>query len=635
MKAPSRRSVVALFTRLPLAVPIVALAVVLATQSFQPVTTGLRLVASGTSSNPTDPCDGLYVSDGDFNDPHTVTGNTVAQRDLTNICPLEQLLVRQIVAERGMPLTTESLQEVMTYGRDAVRAALYLRLMELAKEQVDGGVAFTTTETNALNWFKRQLAHQNLRIATYAQAEYNAWNANKCTWQPPSGSGVTYSTLGSDCSYDSLTALWTGDPTPPSFKQFVTIGQWDYLHSLDGSTDLTKTMVSMSSNLTVAAVTIAGGVAFAGVTGSLFIAALTTSLQAAILPFAAATGIGAGVGLSIIAVVGAAAFVLLALVGGTAATVFRIIQLADAAALPDKLQQLVDSATAAEKDPTTVSLADYVASDVTPDETQFLYLAFVLATLPRHEPAAGALPAATPDPVADAPWFELTQNGKTTKAQSFLASSGGTVYRVSLNHNWWVLVPQDGSARTLEPALGDAGYGGASKAFGLIGYSTGGSYGTGAFSLQKTLNADGTTVTTGGTKASSFTIAAPPLSDPTDGAAADAASQTVKLIPEPTATLTGVTVSPTPIHAGKTTTISGSSQYAGSVKVDFGDGTATKTLTPAADGSFSTTHEYDTEGTWSPTVTAYSRTGVAGNVSTKSITGPAPSSRPPSTPCPR
>ena len=604
-----------------------AIAVVLSSQPAQPVTPALRLAAStsGTSSDPTNPCDNLYVSSGDFNNPHTVTGNTVVQRDLKDSCLLEQEVVTKIVADRGMSDTAAARQEVMTYGRDAVRAGLYLRLMNLAKQDLDNrndpshAKPLTATEQGGLNWFKKQLAFQNLQIAKDAQAEYNAWDANKCTWQPPSGSGVTYSTLGSDCQ-QGVNGLWTGDPIPPSLKQFVTIGQWDFLHSVDSSTDLSTTMVATSANLAVALSAIAGGVAFAGLSGGFVLTTLfTTTVGSVIMPYAALAGAGAGVGISGVIVLAAALLVILAIVGGTAATIARIIQLADAAALPDKLQQLVDDASAKEVDPTKVSLDDYVSSTVTADQTQFLYLAYVLATLPRHAPIAGALPTATPDPAPAAPWFKLTQGGQTTQAQSFLSSIGGTVYRVSLNHDWWVLVPQDGGSRLLDPVLTDPYYGGASAAAGLIGYATGGSYGSGAFTVQKTKNADGSTPTALGTKASSFTIAAPPLSDPSDGKAADAQALKVALTPEPTATLSGVSVSPTSLHAGKTAKISGSSQYAASVKVDFGDGTATTTLTPAADGSFSTTHEYDTEGTWSPTVTAYSRTGVAGNVSTKSI----------------
>ena len=381
---------------------------------------------SATDANP---CDDFVIvgSDGRATDRH----QTVVQQHVTPaICELEQRVIADIAAERGLTLTLAVRDEILAYGRDEVRARLLIELTRLA------GVApgdRDAVEQGAVDWLTARYRQFRGDMARASSEEYATWSDDPCAYTPPGD--FTYDPPAADCG--GLVSLFSGGPRPPAYEEFVNYGlervSGDGLDAAFGP-DYVAALLSLIASL--------GAASAVGAAAAIPIAHL--SVAAAIFPYAFRVE-----GLSGFVAVGPAAAVFAIVVVAVVVSIIRGTQILSDSAIPGRLA--VDETNAA-------LLAEQNLVDALESETAVyeVMLAYLFATSPDHPaPPASAVPPNAPD-LAAPDFVTTTERGATVTTEPTFELLGvdEVLYEVWVRDRWFVVRPADGSAPPqLQPSL--------------------------------------------------------------------------------------------------------------------------------------------------------------------------------------
>ena len=519
------------------------------------------LGADPNVDDPNNPCDGLIISGQRRNTPDVVVQyfnvpnpdpNVTTPVSGLPVCLMEQEVIAEIAAERGVTLNAEERAEILTYGRDEIRARLVARLITL-QDQVNEGATLNTLEQGALAWAQAIQINNQRAVANAALAEYEAWKAAPCHYVPPSPH--QYNVAGDPGCAGGIAGLFTS-VTPPTYNDFVTYGVTLMTNGHHGAAALATAEMAIALQMGLVASTAGVGTFGALLAGGGLAAGFLTPLKVAIIPYAfkvAADGslIAAGGGGAGGAFFAAAFAVVIAL---TVVTIIRVTQLFDQAAIGTQLQADVAAAQ------TTTAELDPVA---------FMML-FADATVPRFDPPSVAPASAVPNPSPAGPYFTTVQEGSSTRAPWIVYRSGGANYRAWMSDGWWVVEPLGSpEQRTLTPLLmllddND-------EPLGFVSFIDGQ-----FIVLDAATAADG----------SLFLAAAPPRSNPSS--LNDPVVARFEVATPPTATPDAPAVS---VDEGGDVTISGTVTGATALRVDLADGSPVDVaINP--DDSFSLTRRY-------------------------------------------
>ncbi len=403
--------------------------------------------ASVAPAAPVDsPCDDLKVldSEGMANWKESVFQQfSVGQA----ICELEQLIIEEVIKDRGVESNAEERAEVLAFGRDEVRARLLIELTTIAQRDADGGT-LTDLESAALEDFQTIIAKFELSVTQKSTAEYRKWGADACNYSPPEP--YTYSVPGTDCTgATSLGSLFTGGPNPPTYKDFVKYGarkqhldlNEDFASSVTGQSLLTVSLLAGGTFATVGAAT-AGAYTIAqstALTALLFFCAKSTVWGLAV---------GAGFAIAIALVV---------------AGIVRGIQVLKANKIGEQLNSDTAAAQARVATPSDVDVPAMIADA---DQTALVMSAFAAATAHNPDVSPSQRNSATPDPEPGSTWFktDLVTDGRSIqplpyfKFKDIVEEGTGSErlveYKAWLSDRWWVVEPiSESGSRMLLPAL--------------------------------------------------------------------------------------------------------------------------------------------------------------------------------------
>lgn len=522
-----------------------------------------------TVDDPNNPCAGLIISGQRRNSPEVVVQyfnvpnpdpTVVAPVSGLPVCILEQEIIAELAAERGVDLNAEERAEILAFGRNEIRARLFARLVNL-QDRSNAGATLTSTEQGALAWAQAIQIHSERAIAAAALAEYLAWKAAPCVYVPPAPHQYDVA-FDPGCAGDIGGVFAT--VTPPTYRDFVAYGVTRMTDGHHGAAAAATAEMAVALQIGLAAGSVGAGTLGASLIAGTLGAAFATSLKVSIFPYGAAAmaakaaavtggttaGGAAGGGVAFFAAAVAIVLVL------TVVTVIRVVQLVEQAAIESQLIADVDAAQA-------------VTTTIDPEA--FLML-FADATVPIFEPSSTVAASATPDPSPADPFFTTVQEGVTTRSQSIVYRSNGSNYRAWLSDGWWVVEPiGHPDERTLQPSLmlldDDA------EALGFV-----------SFIDDQLIVVDAAS----GGAGSLFVAQAPPRANQTDTANPVVAQFSVATPPTLTPTATSVTV-----DEGGDVTISGVATNATVIRIDLLDGPPIDVNVNPADGSFSLTRRYN------------------------------------------
>lgn len=550
------------------------------------VALGLLLVAPLASvavafNDPTTPCDDIVIVDADGRTNRRAT--VIQAEGYGPICEFEREAIDNIIRSRGLTPNDAERAEMLSYGRDFVQTTTFAGLINLVKKELDDRDSITSEESDVLDWLRLQVLRMDLKRAELALAEYDAWDADKCNWQPPNGD--EYLTLGTSCD-GTLGGIFTGEPLPPSYEEFQAYGA--YLFNGGANGDIVTNISTLSTNLAAIIPSVIAGAGLTALGAFLTLVVFAGKTFAKIVfPYIARGAVAGG---SIVA-----AFVVVILL--TIATVVRFVQVTDANQIRPLLAGDVLLAQNAFDARFPINLGAYIDDGSSDDEFLHLLTAFAAATAPRFAPDPALAASATPDPGVATPFFETTTDSGTTLDQSFIFALEDRTYRTWLSDRWWVIERLDQAEdRFLTPLLPvllpdfqDA----------LILFD-------GSDFFVTRISTDDLP----SEKVTHFAVLAPPLSDPTDFENPEPA--TIEMVPRPAATVSGLPASRS-IHEGQSVTISGTTEWAGRVEIDWSDGTAPQIETPnATTGAFTATRTFGDDVGGNITVTPVSPLDVDG-----------------------
>ena len=542
--------------------------------------------------DPLNPCDDRGTSTSRRNNSKTVVqyADHATGERFTPICLLEQIVVRQLVAERGVPFDSEQRNEVLTHGRDEIRARLYTRLL-LIQEAFDKGgdtrAGLNAIELESLAWANARNRATQVAIAEAAVAEYQAWKEAPCTYEPPEP--YEYDTTTQANCTGGLVGLFT-NVTPPSSQDFTEYGYARYTGTL--SDDVARTSAAASASVIGFALgSSIGGVAAGAAVTTLIVTAKISGL----IFLAKATP---ALGPLAIPIVIVAALI--------AATIARGVQVFQQSQIEPQLES-------------EALLAEILGGPLT-DES--FMISFADATAPRFDPSPG-VGSARPDPGSQDAFLTTTQEGSSTIAHTIRFNSDNVIHRAWISDGWWVVEPNgDPSQRTLVPRLLiHADNGQLMQSIAVV---------DGEFVETFFLGPEPTV-----TSSTQVEVEAPRRTD-LDGLGGVPAIISFTE-PELTATPSNVTV-----DEGQMATFSGTALGANAVSIDFGIGEDPTIVLPSdADGSFSVTRQFDddvestvtttpigTFGAGTPATSTLVVENVAPTITTFATTGPAGGSGP-------
>lgn len=373
------------------------------------VTSDEQVADAAIVSNPCDP--GRITVIGADGRSSSSRPETVVQVYPTgDICEFEQRVLEMIATDRGTTLTDEIRGELLSYGRDEVRARLYTELFGLVQR---AGSLTDPVEIGALDWFVARYAELREQIALNAQAEYQKWVLGQCAYEPPEG--FEYSGLGA-CS--GLTALYSGGPKPPKYGEFI-----EYGAAVTSEELLDGLGADASAKAILKAVAILGTYAGANVAAATIGALIAPVIKSVVFPFVKATVAVGG------RVAGPAGIIISAVV----TSIIRGIEVFEAKQIPIKLAEEVQKTS-------SIALRELIMATTTPGGTTELLLTVMNATSPD---------LATPDPVAvppsepeaDTPLWVLP-DGSLSPTFTFIDPDNG-VNRAWLKDRWFVVQPID------------------------------------------------------------------------------------------------------------------------------------------------------------------------------------------------
>ncbi|MGB0114794.1 MAG: hypothetical protein WBP59_16365, partial [Ilumatobacteraceae bacterium] len=380
------------------------------------------------------PCGDLLIpgSDGRVDGRH----QTVVQVDVSSdICELEQRVIAEIAAERGIELDDAARAEILSYGRDEVRTRLLLELMRLLDVP---RASRDAVEQGSVDWFADRYRDFRLDAAESALTEYDTWKTAPCDYEAPGEH--TYDVRPAECT--GLSMLWSGGPRPPKYQEFVTYG---IEQANGGGAEIEFATDYVASLLTALAVS---GAAVGATAAAAFPLSLTV-VATALLPyhFVKSAALGS-LGLFVGQLVAATVFAIV--VTAVVVSIVRGIQISKDNEIRPRLE--LDRALAVPIDESQLRAAAADESTVSQVLTAYMF-GVSPDVLP---PTLAALPAAAP---ADAPQFVTKVAEGTTLVTSTsptldVLGHDGVPNRVWVKDRWFVVQPVDGSSPpTLMPTL--------------------------------------------------------------------------------------------------------------------------------------------------------------------------------------
>lgn len=340
---------------------------------------------------------------------------------------LEKEAVDEVLAAHGLPPSDR--QKVLAFARDDVRAAIYIRLLEIFD------TVFRTPDQQLIfEFFGLHIVHKRSFAAWYSVQEWHRWEADPCAYQPPDG--FSYTPDQSICA-TPIGGLFSG-VSPPSFEEFQAYGaQAAYGYYRDPELALipvqTAAALEYKVGLTVAGAVVVGAVVattiaaaasaifpFSAGISAAFLGGLAAKFGAASAAAAAAAGTAVGVA----AAIGAAIFVILAVV----IAVIQGIFVFEEAEIGSRLHEAHFTATQ--------TFPDLWGMIRTEDGPRELFLAIVDTTLPDYPSEA-----APPGPSATDRLFAITDehgNGRTASPYISFFTWDDSDWQAWLSGGWFV-----------------------------------------------------------------------------------------------------------------------------------------------------------------------------------------------------
>ena len=353
---------------------------------------------------------------------------------------LQEEAVQDTLTTHALADTPLARQRLLNWGRDALRAAMYNRLLGIIAEDP---ISRTTSEQALYDRLGDELHTRMVAAAEDAQAEYQKWLHDPCTFRPPAP--FSYSTPDACLSQTegALLGLF-GAPQPPTLKEFEAYGLYEASPELQDSHFATVTAATTARLAALAAfaagptgATITGIIGRTGALGS-------AKLLSRLLPFAfAEVGVGGVAGG--VALAGPIGIIIDAAV----TLILQSIGVAAAAKLPGQLQAAVDKA---QRTTDLKALFDE-SSGVGQQE---LFDLFAADTLPEFDPdpAAGLLPDPLPAPsAAGVAFVGGPQNGAQAPEDTITYKGwNGATHQAYLTDDGW-FVDTDTTTGAISPTL--------------------------------------------------------------------------------------------------------------------------------------------------------------------------------------
>ncbi|MEZ5118097.1 MAG: hypothetical protein R2737_17695 [Candidatus Nanopelagicales bacterium] len=380
-------------------------------------------------------------------DPIVVSGleNSVIGDPVKNGAwlPLEDEARKAVAALHGVPNDFR----INWWARDEIRSQMFNRLLAIAGKT---GANRTPAEQAALVRFQTLVKDLRVKVAQQAKAEYDRWNANPCTYQPPAG--FDRYDPGAFCIGTSPANLVGTAPTP-SADQFTAYAAMkvygELLPGADGAAVARATALGIGFLSAVAA---AGLIAGAAAAAAVAIPAVTAAVVSAVGSFAlvpvftaAAAGSAAGTLGTTALIPGAAGIVTAGVVFATVAIaiicivgiILQSINVFGALEVPNKLDKSIEEAAAA-----TPDIAAMVGD---PKDLATLYFVFLAQTLPdRKDSIIGKKPVGAHDPAVDPTWQLTPQGGGSPGRGSTMAVKVWDDAENPLAWHWETVYVHDG-----------------------------------------------------------------------------------------------------------------------------------------------------------------------------------------------
>ncbi len=350
--------------------------------------------------------------------------------------------VQDTLAAYDLADTPLTRQRLLTWGRDALRAALFNRLLGIIDEDPS---ARTALEQKVYDAFSDE-AHTRILAATEdAQAEYQRWLLDPCAFRPPAP--FTYRAPDACLSQTAGALLGLfGAAQPPTLKEFEAYGLYDAFPELQDShfVAVTAGTAAHLAVLSAYGAGLAGGTiaGYIGRTGALGAAKLLSRLFPFVF-FDVEETVGALGGFALGGPVGI-------VIDGAVTLVLHSIDVANAAKLPGQLRAAV---TAAQQPTDLKALLDEKSGA----GQQELFTLFTADTLPEFDPDpnAGPLPDPLPTPASAGVAFVAgPQNGAQAPADTITYKGwNGATHQAYLTDDGW-FVDTDTATGAISLTLG-------------------------------------------------------------------------------------------------------------------------------------------------------------------------------------
>lgn len=400
--------------------------------------------ASAAADDPTTPCDDDIAFDGETGRLLEPRRETVIQiLPFGAICELEQQIIAEIAAERGLALTPQVRAEILSYGRGVVRDRIFNKLIQATLITPSERTAF---EQELVEWLDRAAQALELRAAEAAIDEYEKWRAEPCDYVAPEPyEYVEARTVCASGAAGNINNFILGAPRPPSLQEFVAYGQAIAFSSL-----FEPQGTAAAQDYALATIS---GQAVGTVVPVLITLFTNKHMKLIVLPFReVAKKAGAKLGSLVVSkalgpIVGAVGAVVVAV---AVEVILGTLDLVADERIPQELAALRDLAAIPLPEAARRLLANPLKAQAAP-------LILLDATTPDLGPDPAAVPASTPP--ASAAWFRIDTQ---TTASSLPSYSQVIRYQDPIEgamdawllDRWWVRVRADRSEPPeLVPAL--------------------------------------------------------------------------------------------------------------------------------------------------------------------------------------
>ncbi|RCJ25446.1 hypothetical protein A6S26_16875 [Nostoc sp. ATCC 43529] len=148
----------------------------------------------------------------------------------SNVSSPEQLALQNLEKKAMQNLPAQNLTEL--------RAGLFVEILEIANKPVGQR---TAEEKLALEWLAKKVKQNRIEATKYALNEYEKWQSNPWTYQPPDG----FDRYNVGAPANALQWTWT-TPNPPPIRSYGTVAAYSKLTYTGGQTALAETLRSIT-----------------------------------------------------------------------------------------------------------------------------------------------------------------------------------------------------------------------------------------------------------------------------------------------------------------------------------------------------------------------------------------------------